>query len=100
MQITASRSKCDAALDHLNRYVSTIAESSIPLSDLGPGELPKGILAHLSSLTGASITYEGAKASPAPSKNQGVSAAPNQENSDSVCNPLHFSSQQCFNTFN
>lgn len=92
MQITASRSECDTALDHLHRFVSTIAESSIPLSDLGPGTLPEGILERLSSQTGTSITYDGAKASPAPSSKGTAAATPNQENSDAVCKPLRFSS--------
>ena len=100
MQITASRSKCDAALDQLDRFVSTIAESSIPLSTLGPGKLPEGILEHLSSLTGASITYDGAKAGPASSQKRTAAANPTQENSDSVCDPLRVSFQQCPNPLN
>lgn len=86
MQITASRSKCDAALDQMDGFVSAITESSIPLSDLGPGKLPDGILERLSSLTGASITYDGARASAAPSEGRNAVAKATQENSDSVGN--------------
>ena len=93
IQITASRSKCDVALDQLDRFVSRMEEATIPLSALGPGRLPEGILEHVGSLTGASIAYNGAKAgSLHPPKRNAPPITPTQANSDAVCNGSRLSS--------
>lgn len=90
MQIIASRSKCDAALDQLDRFVSRIKSETIPLSSLGPARLPEGILEYLGSLTGAHITYNGTKGGSAPPlTKKGTLAVPNQDSSDAVCCPLY-----------
>lgn len=79
IQIIATRSKCDAVLDHLDKFVSRIQESTIPLSSLGPKKLAGEDLAQLSSLTGAHVEY---------SSSEGT-AKPSEKENDQVWRILH-----------
>lgn len=68
IQIFATRSKCDAVLDQLDKFVSRVQEAAIPLSSLGPKQLTAEDLAQLSSLTGAHVEYASSESAAAESQ--------------------------------
>lgn len=85
IQIFATRSKCDAVLDQLDKFVSRVQESTIPLSSLGPRRLTGEDLAQLSSLTGAHVAYASSESAAAKSQaKRGTLAKPSEKESDQV----------------
>ena len=86
IQIVATRSKCDAVLDQLDKFVSRVQEATIPLSSLGPKQLTGEDLAQLSSLTGAHVEYASSESAVAKSQ-----AKPSEKENDQVWRFVAFS---------